>query len=135
MGKVYVVYDEFGLLEIHCMNCGTLIKKRDVWNGGVLMKTLSNFKTKDINITNCGKPSVMGAMLCADCVNNFDEQKAVESAMDGMREALRANGKTSEDIEKIITKDYTLAIEKKLIVKEIVEPAAIKKKAVLRGGD
>lgn len=107
----HLKYDEFGLLEIHCMNCGTLVKKRDVWNGVIRMKTLSNFRSKDINITNCGKPSVMGIMVCADCINNFDKQKVVESAMDGMREALKANGKTSEDIEKIIAETYVLKAE------------------------
>lgn len=116
----HIVYDEFGLLEIHCMNCGTLIKKRDVWNGAVRMKTLSNFRTKDINITNCGKPSVMGAMVCAGCVNNFDKQKAVESAMDGMRAALRANGNTPEDIEKIITEQYALEVDNPNFVGDIL---------------
>lgn len=106
----HVKYDEFGLLEIHCMNCGTLIKKRDAWNGAVGMKTLSNFRTKDIDIINCGKPSIMGAMLCADCINNFDIQKTIQSAMDSMREALKANGKTSADIEKIITEQYDLKV-------------------------
>lgn len=108
----HVKYDGFGLLEVYCMNCGTLIKKRDVWNGVMKMKTLSNFRTKDINIINCGKPSVMGAMLCADCVENFDKQKAVESAMDGMRELLKNNGKIPEDIEKIIAENYVLEIVK-----------------------
>lgn len=110
-GMSHVIYDEFGLLEIHCMNCGTLIKKRDVWKGAIWMKTLSNFRTKDINITDCGKPSVMGVMVCADCINNMDKQNVVVSAMDGMREALKANGKTSEDIEKIIKNQYTLKAE------------------------
>lgn len=107
----HIKYDDFGILEIYCMNCGTIIKKRDVWNGVIMMKTLSNFKTKDIDITNCGKPSIITAMLCAECVNNFDKQKVVQSAIDGMRETLRANGKTQEDIEKIITEQYDLKIE------------------------
>lgn len=107
----YIKYDEFGLLEIHCMNCDTLIKKRDIWNGAIHMKTLSNFRSKDVGITNCGKPSFISAMLCADCVNSFDKQKVVASTMDGMREALKSNGKTSEDIEKIIAEQYDLAVD------------------------
>ena len=112
----YLDYDEYGLKTVRCMNCNKEpIQARDILSIGdrsvLATRRNSSYRTKSINIKNCGSPSKIDAMLCADCVEGFDKQTVLTNAMDGMRASLAFGGKSNADIEQYISEKYALEVD------------------------
>ena len=111
-------FDEFGLLEVGCLMCGTVIMKRDVWQGARMFRKLSNYRKTDINILHNGRPSVVGLDLCAEHINNYDPKKCCDVIMDNMKETQKNNGYSTGEIDIQITEKYTLLPD--VMKKEVV---------------
>ncbi len=97
----YVVFDDFGIKEIHCMKCHTMVAMRDfteVMGQKVLgLRQLSNWKQVRIELNN---GTYAEPIFCIECVHNINPEKALEQIKRGWIIELRDQKKaTVEEIK------------------------------------
>ena len=106
----YVEYDNLGVVEIRCMNCGIPIAmrtyKKVVLKGippkeinVMTIQPLDSFRKKKYNI---GTHGYVEVMLCSDCVNLPSDPAKMEKVIaDGWNDTWRYEKKTKEEIRKL----------------------------------
>ena len=104
----YVEYDNLGVVEIRCMNCGTPIAMRiyrKVALKGIppkeinimTVQPLDSFRKKKYNI---GTHGYVEVMLCSECVNLPSDPEKMEKAIaDGWKDTWKYEKKTKEEIK------------------------------------
>lgn len=116
MIKSYVEYDEFGVKQVNCMNCGevvaakTYVELPDRENIGKKVKVmaiqrLGNWRQVRVNLEDeNGKPhSYMEPIVCAECVNaDLDTNNIMKLVRKGWRADMEYAGKTDYRIRKYL---------------------------------
>ena len=106
----YVEYDNLGVVEIRCMNCGIPIAIRTYKK-----VALKGIPPKEINVMtvqpldsfckkkyNIGMHGYVEVMLCSDCVNLPSDPEKMEKAIaDGWKATWKYEKKTKEEIRKL----------------------------------
>jgi len=106
----YVDYDECGVVEIRCMNCGTPVAKRTYKTLVIksippreekvlAVRWLSNRRKKKYILED---GSYMEAIVCSDCVDmDIDPKKIEKSVEDGWVKTWEHENKEQKEIEKL----------------------------------
>lgn len=112
----YVVFDGAGIKEIRCMCCcKEPIMVRKVINVSgkdiLVMWKNSSYRTKTINIMHNDRPSAITAMLCPNCIDNYNEVIVIQNAIEAKKEEMRSEGRSEKEIESYINNQYNLKSE------------------------
>lgn len=107
----YVKYDNLGILEVCCMNCGNPVAIRTVKSvkiksippkelNVIAMKRLSSWRRKKYILDD---GSYMEIILCSECVDiKIDFKKIEEAIKEGWKAALKQENKSNKEIKKYI---------------------------------
>ena len=108
----YVEYDNLGIVEVRCMNCGIPIVRRNY--KAVIIKSippkevnvmtlvpLGCFRKKKYNI-GIGTYGYVEVMLCSNCINLPDDPDKMEQAIeDGWNDTWKYNHRSKEETSKL----------------------------------
>lgn len=107
----YVEYDELGLLEVSCMNCGNPVAVRTVKTvkiksippkelNVIAMKRLSSWRRKKYILDD---GSYMEIILCSECIDTEIDSEKIEKALEkGWEAELKHENKSDKEIKSYI---------------------------------
>jgi hypothetical protein len=107
----YITHDDFGIVEVRCMNCGIPVAMRSYVTlkvAGIppreekvmVMRKLNSWQQKQINLEG---GAYMSVIVCRDCVDlDLDPDKIEEAVKDGWISTWQHEGKTNDEIAKLI---------------------------------
>jgi hypothetical protein len=108
----YVQYDEHGIKSIHCMLCGTVVKRRteklvdhpSVPGQKVIKFTLAklpNWRQRKVTIERNGRPAgFIEPIVCADCVGiPIDFERLAKQVKGAMQKELAQHGRELKDVD------------------------------------
>lgn len=113
----HVVFDEFGLVSVHCIACNHMIRKRveapskrDPSKMVYAMMTLSNYRELERELSDGSK---MYPMFCVECFNEpIDDEKTMGIIKRGWSKEMRHAGRPEETIKRTEKEKESLRIVK-----------------------
>ena len=112
----YLIVDAEGIKEVHCMNCGVMVRERREYQGEPILRTLSNYALNaELFLEEDGKPhSVASPAICKDCnTKGIDADKVMKAILKGWEIEMRDMAKMQKkDIDKVLKKYEKVKINK-----------------------
>lgn len=115
--KDHVVYDDVGMLSVHCMICNAIVRKRTEIPSKVIpnrsvfvMMTLNTYRERELELSD---GSLMYAMVCVGCENvPIDSPKLMDVVTRGWEKELHRAGRPQVAIDRMKRDKKDLAVLK-----------------------